>query len=149
MGSNDNDRPEPREAHCQCCGGYAGMGRPDPEFCAACRSSGEHLHQDDSIKQLEDAKVGDTVSVSDDSPSFEIVSVNEDPSGFGGEAVRQLNGQDYYIVLGDTRKNKLAGGGRACNWARQYERRLRRNKLVDHRSVDTDTDRSEDGDRDE
>lgn len=46
MNSDDKDRPEPREAHCQCCGGYAGMGRPDPEFCATCRNAGEHLDQD-------------------------------------------------------------------------------------------------------
>lgn len=28
------------EAHCQCCGGYAGHGR-DPEFCGACIRAGE------------------------------------------------------------------------------------------------------------
>lgn len=33
---------EPREAHCQCCGGYAGHG-PDPSYCGTCRRAGEHL----------------------------------------------------------------------------------------------------------
>lgn len=33
-------RPEPREAHCQCCGGRAGYGA-DPEYCSVCRRAGE------------------------------------------------------------------------------------------------------------
>jgi len=33
---------EPREAHCQFCGGYAGHG-PDPRYCSHCRAAGEHL----------------------------------------------------------------------------------------------------------
>ena len=33
---------EPREAHCQCCGGHAGHG-PDPRYCSHCRAAGEHL----------------------------------------------------------------------------------------------------------
>jgi hypothetical protein len=41
MMSSDTFR-EPREAHCQCCGGYAGYGA-DPEYCANCRRAGEHL----------------------------------------------------------------------------------------------------------
>jgi len=34
-------QPEPREAHCQCCGGRAGYGA-DPEYCGVCRRAGEH-----------------------------------------------------------------------------------------------------------
>jgi hypothetical protein len=42
LGGTDPKRPEPREAHCQCCGGYAGHG-PDPPYCRTCRAAGEHL----------------------------------------------------------------------------------------------------------
>ena len=38
----DDRPPEPPEARCQCCGGYAGHGR-DPEYCGLCRRAGEHL----------------------------------------------------------------------------------------------------------
>ena len=41
-GGVETQRHEVREAHCQCCGGYAGHG-PDPEYCVHCRSAGEHL----------------------------------------------------------------------------------------------------------
>jgi len=41
-GGTDQPRPESREAHCQCCGGYAGHG-PDPRYCGTCRTAGEHL----------------------------------------------------------------------------------------------------------
>lgn len=34
--------PEPRELRCQCCGGYAGHGVTDPEYCGSCRRAGEH-----------------------------------------------------------------------------------------------------------
>lgn len=37
--------PPVREAHCQCCGGYAGHGR-DPEYCGRCRRAGEHKDGD-------------------------------------------------------------------------------------------------------
>lgn len=33
--TDENRPPEPREAHCQCCGSYAGHGS-DPEYCSAC-----------------------------------------------------------------------------------------------------------------
>lgn len=35
------DSPPVREAHCQCCGGFAGHG-PDPSHCSACREDAGH-----------------------------------------------------------------------------------------------------------
>lgn len=54
------------------------------------------------IEELENAEVGDTVTVGDENPEFEVLAIDECPDGFGGEAYRELFGDEYSILIGDT-----------------------------------------------